>query len=66
MDGQEYNTICINWSSFKSVVNFFPKVYFSGLFFCYTRSIEEHKIEEFDKIAIFFRRSVFLQLHRLA
>ena len=62
----QYNAICIDWSSFKSVGNFFPKVYFSGLFFCDTRGIEKHKIEEFDKIAIFFRRSVFLQLDRLA
>ena len=44
---------------------FLPKVYFSGLFVCDNRGIEEHKNEEFDRMD-FFRRSVLLQLDRLA
>ena len=43
--------ICINyWLSLKNDGNFCHKVYLSGFVFCYTGGIEEHKLEDIDRI----------------
>ena len=45
MDGQEIKVICLNWSNFKNVVNFFHQGISLRIFFCDTTCIEEHSIE---------------------